>query len=165
VMAAEVGFTVNGTSVTVSCDGGALLCDVLREELDLTGTRVGCREGVCGSCNVLVDGEVVRSCLMLALQVEGCDVRTVEGLSIGGVLSALQQAFLDLGAVQCGFCTAGVLITATSLFDGSSDPGEDEILEALAGNLCRCTGYSKILEAIRAVMEAAPASRPSPQGR
>ena len=145
----EVTFGVNGHRVTISCEADALLCDVLRETLVLTGTRVGCREGVCGSCNVMMDGDVVRSCLMLAVQADGRDVVTVEGLAHDGRLSAVQQAVLDLGAVQCGFCTPGVLITAAALLAGKSRPTDEEIVDALAGNLCRCTGYSKMVDAVR----------------
>jgi aerobic carbon-monoxide dehydrogenase small subunit len=153
VTAAAVSFTVNGRIITATPEADELLCDTLRERLDLAGTRVGCREGVCGSCNVLVNATVVRSCLMLAVQAEGCDIRTVEGLSADGELSNLQQAFLQHGAVQCGFCTPGVLVAATALLESAECLSEADIVEAIAGNLCRCTGYSKILAAIRAVAE------------
>jgi aerobic-type carbon monoxide dehydrogenase small subunit (CoxS/CutS family) len=156
----EVRFSVNGRSVALRCAPEALLCDVLREELSLTGTHVGCREGVCGSCNVLVGGQVVRSCLMLALQAEGQEVQTVEGLALGGRLSAVQQAVMDFGAVQCGFCTSGVLITATALLAGGASPSDAEIVDALAGNICRCTGYSKIVDAVRAASGIARSGTP-----
>jgi len=159
-MSTTVGFTVNGRFVTAILETDELLCDVLRERLHLFGTRVGCREGVCGSCNVLVDGSVVRSCLMLATQADACEIRTVEGLAPNGHLSALQRAFLEHGAVQCGFCTAGVLIGVTALLESGVCPSEAEIVETLAGNLCRCTGYSKILAAIRAVAGTAVDVRP-----
>ena len=126
-MTVITGFTLNGRSVTVDVPATELLCDTLRERLYLTGTRIGCREGVCGSCNVLVNHAVIRSCLMLAAQADGCDVRTVEGLSANGALSALQQSFLDCGAVQCGFCTSGLLITATALLESEPAPTEEQI--------------------------------------
>ena len=150
VATAEVTCIVNGRSTAFNCAAEALLCDVLREDLELTGTHIGCREGVCGSCNVLVDGDVVRSCLMLAVQADGCEVVTVEGLAPDGHLAPIQQAMLELGAVQCGFCTPGILVTATALLADGAQPTDEEIVEALAGNLCRCTGYSRIVDAVRA---------------
>jgi aerobic-type carbon monoxide dehydrogenase small subunit (CoxS/CutS family) len=153
-MTATMGFTLNGRFVTLTPAPGELLCDVIRERLGLTGTHVGCREGVCGSCNVLVDKVVVRSCLMLAVQADGCDVRTVEGLSANGQLSAIQQAFLEHGAVQCGFCTPGLLIAATALLENGTPITAEDIVTTVAGNLCRCTGYSTIVRAIRAVAQA-----------
>ena len=153
-MAVTVGFTLNGDRVAVQVGGGELLCDALRERLGRLGTRAGCREGICGSCNVLLDGEVVRSCLVLAAQVEGCQVRTVEGLADGAALSALQRAFVEHGAVQCGFCTSGLLISATALLEATPRPSDGEIVAALAGNLCRCTGYGKVLQAVRACAAA-----------
>lgn len=150
-MTLAVRFAVNGRDVAVDVDAGELLCDSLRDRLDLTGTRVGCREGVCGSCDVLVDGTVVRSCLMLTAQLEGREVVTVEGLGAADSLSPLQQAFVDHGAVQCGFCTSGLLISATALLDRNPRPTEAEIVDALAGNLCRCTGYTKVVQAVESV--------------
>jgi aerobic carbon-monoxide dehydrogenase small subunit len=152
-----VTFILNGRRVDLGCRADALLCDVLREDLALTGTHVGCREGVCGSCNVLLDGDVVRSCLMLAVQAEGRDVVTVEGLASHGRLSAVQQAVLELGAVQCGFCTSGILVTATALLADGARPTEEEVVEALSGNLCRCTGYARIVDAVLAASGAASA--------
>ena len=149
-MTRTVGFTLNGRAVNPEVDDDQLLCDCLRERLGQVGTRVGCREGICGSCNVLLDGMPVRSCLMLAVQVEGCAVTTVEGLAEGGELSALQRAFVDHGAVQCGFCTAGLLVTATNLLRRSPRPSDEQVVEALAGNLCRCTGYTKVVAAVLA---------------
>ena len=154
-MTRPVEFTVNGRPVTSEVDDTELLCDCLRERLGLTGTRVGCREGICGSCNVLVDGEVVRSCLMLAVQADGRSVTTVEGLAEtgpdgGARLSRLQRAFVEHGAVQCGFCTSGILISAHALLERDPAPSEERIVEALAGNICRCTGYAKVVEAVRA---------------
>jgi aerobic carbon-monoxide dehydrogenase small subunit len=148
--ARPVGFTLNGRAVAVRVADDELLCDCLRERLGHMGTRVGCREGVCGSCDVLLDGTVVRSCLMLAVQAEGHEVTTVEGLAPAGALSPLQRAFVDLGAVQCGFCTAGLLIRATALLREHPRPSREEVVEALAGNLCRCTGYTKVVAAVLA---------------
>jgi aerobic-type carbon monoxide dehydrogenase small subunit (CoxS/CutS family) len=145
-----VGFTLNGRAVAAEVPEDELLCDCLRERLGQVGTRVGCREGICGSCNVLLDGAPVRSCLLLAVQADGREVTTVEGLAAGGELSALQRAFVDHGAVQCGFCTAGLLVSATALLRRNPQPGDHELIEALAGNLCRCTGYSKVVAAVRA---------------
>jgi aerobic-type carbon monoxide dehydrogenase small subunit (CoxS/CutS family) len=150
-----VEFTLNGRPVAPEVDDAELLCDCLRERLGQTGTRVGCREGVCGSCNVLVDGVVVRSCLMLAAQAAGSSVTTVEGLadlgpSAGDGLSRLQRAFVDHGAVQCGFCTAGILVTAAALLEVNPRPTAEQVAKALAGNLCRCTGYTKVVDAVRA---------------
>jgi len=139
---------VNGETHRLVVEPRRLLADVLREDLGLTGTNLGCEHGVCGSCTVLVDGQSVRSCLMFAVQANGHEVMTVEGLARGGELHPLQQAFAELGAAQCGYCTPGILLAAKSLLEGNARPSRDEIREALAGNLCRCTGYTKILEAI-----------------
>jgi aerobic-type carbon monoxide dehydrogenase small subunit (CoxS/CutS family) len=149
-MTRPVTFTLNGREVTPEVEDDELLCDSLRERLGQLGTRVGCREGICGSCNVLLDGLPVRSCLMLAVQAEGARVTTVEGLAPDGTLSPLQQAFVDAGAVQCGFCTAGPLVSATALLESEPDPTDEQVVEALAGNLCRCTGYAKVVAAVQA---------------
>jgi carbon-monoxide dehydrogenase small subunit len=149
-MTRAVGFTLNGRAVAAEVPDDELLCDCLRERLGQVGTRVGCREGICGSCNVLLDGAPVRSCLLLAVQADGREVTTVEGLAGDGELSALQRAFVDHGAVQCGFCTAGLLVSATALLRRNPWPSDQELIEALAGNLCRCTGYSKVVAAVRA---------------
>jgi aerobic-type carbon monoxide dehydrogenase small subunit (CoxS/CutS family) len=124
------------------------LLDVLREDLHLTGTKEGCGEGECGACSVLIDGEVVDSCLVAVGQVEGRQVTTVEGLAEGGRLTALQQSFIDHGAAQCGICTPGMLLAAHVLLLRTTRPNADDVREALAGNLCRCTGYTKIIEAV-----------------
>jgi aerobic-type carbon monoxide dehydrogenase small subunit (CoxS/CutS family) len=145
-----VAFTLNGRPVVVQVDDAELLCDCLRERLGRTGTRIGCREGVCGSCDVLVDGVVLRSCLLLAVQADGHELTTVEGLARTGTLSRLQQAFVDHGAVQCGFCTAGLLISATALLAATPHPTQEQVVAALAGNLCRCTGYAKVVTAVLA---------------
>jgi len=124
------------------------LLDVLREDLRLTGTKEGCGEGECGACSVIVDGQVINSCLVPVCQVNGSNILTVEGLARDGRLDPLQQAFLECGGAQCGICTPGMLIAARALLDENDDPSRDEIKEAIAGNLCRCTGYVKIIDAI-----------------
>jgi carbon-monoxide dehydrogenase small subunit len=142
-------FSVNGEPVEVDVPGMRRLLDVLREDLALTGTKEGCGEGECGACTVLLDGAVVDSCLVPVCQVGGTDVRTVEGLAGDGrQLSDLQQAFLETGGAQCGICTPGMLMAARAYLDEGGGPDEDAIREAIAGNLCRCTGYTKIIEAI-----------------
>jgi carbon-monoxide dehydrogenase small subunit len=142
-------FSVNGEPVEVDVPGMRRLLDVLREDLALTGTKEGCGEGECGACTVVLDGAVVDSCLVPVCQVGGSDVRTVEGLAeAGGQLSELQQAFLETGGAQCGICTPGMLMAARAYLDVGGGPDEDAIREAIAGNLCRCTGYTKIIEAI-----------------
>jgi carbon-monoxide dehydrogenase small subunit len=141
-------FLVNGDPVEVEVPGMRRLLDVLREDLGLTGTKEGCGEGECGACSVLVDGAVVDSCLVPVAQVDGHAVRTVEGLAIGGPLATLQQAFLERGGAQCGICTPGMLMSARAFLDAGGDASDDAISEAIAGNLCRCTGYTKIIEAI-----------------
>jgi carbon-monoxide dehydrogenase small subunit len=141
-------FTLNGRAVTFEGSGARRLLDVLREDLGATGTKEGCGEGECGACSVVIDGAVVDSCLVAVGQVEGCKVLTVEGLADGGRLTALQQAFIDYGAAQCGICTPGMLLAAQVLLERSGRPSADDVREALAGNLCRCTGYTKIIEAV-----------------
>jgi carbon-monoxide dehydrogenase small subunit len=148
-------FLVNGAPAEVEVAGMRRLLDVLREDLGLTGTKEGCGEGECGACSVILDGEVVDSCLVPICQVDGRIVRTVEGLSLAvrerGSLDALQQSFLEAGAAQCGICTPGMLMAARAYLDAGGDADEETIREAIAGNLCRCTGYTKIVEAIAAV--------------
>jgi carbon-monoxide dehydrogenase small subunit len=142
-------FWVNGLKQSLEVPGTRRLLDVLREDLGLTGTKEGCGEGECGACSVLVDGELVNSCLVPVCQVDRTFVDTVEGLDDGqGNLSALQQAFLETGGAQCGICTPGMLVAARAYLDQGGDPNEDAIREAIAGNLCRCTGYTKIIDAI-----------------
>lgn len=141
-------FTLNGRTTSLDVVGSRRLLDVLREDLHLTGTKEGCGEGECGACSVLIDGEVADSCLVAVGQVEGCQVTTVEGLAEGGRLTALQQAFIDHGAAQCGICTPGMLLAAHVLRQRTKRPSADDVREALAGNLCRCTGYTKIIEAV-----------------
>jgi aerobic-type carbon monoxide dehydrogenase small subunit (CoxS/CutS family) len=142
--------TLNGEEVTIQVRADALLVDVLRDELELTGTKEACAEGECGACTVLLDGKPVTSCLVPALKAQGRHVVTVEGLASGGELDPLQKAFIEYGAVQCGYCTPGMLMSARALLDTNPDPTEEEIREAISGNLCRCTGYVKIVEAIKA---------------
>jgi len=143
-----ISFTVNGSPRTVQVYPMQRLLDVLRKELQLTGAKEGCGEGECGSCSVLVNGELVNSCLIPALQAEGARVTTIEGLSKGPHLSALQKAFLNCGGAQCGICTPGMILSASHLLSKNPEPTLDDIREGLAGNLCRCTGYMQIFEAV-----------------
>ncbi len=145
----RVRFVVNGRTVERETDAGTRLLDLLREGLGLTGTKEGCGEGECGACTVLLDGRAVNSCLVLAPQVDGKEVVTVEGLAQGEKLHPIQQAFVDEGAVQCGFCTPGFIMATYALLRENPDPSDDEIRSALEGNLCRCTGYTKIVQAVR----------------
>jgi carbon-monoxide dehydrogenase small subunit len=146
-------FTLNGEPVEVRAVGSRRLLDVLREDLALTGTKEGCGEGECGACSVLLDGAVVDACLVPVSQAAGTSVRTVEGLAAGGSLDALQQAFLETGGAQCGICTPGMLMAGEAFLAGGAEPTEANIREAIAGNLCRCTGYTKIIEAIALAAE------------
>ena len=146
--AALMRLTINGEERAVVAPGHHTLLEVLREECGLTGTKHGCELGECGTCTVLVDGRPVLSCLALAVEAEGRSIETVEGMHLGNRLHPLQAAFADLGAAQCGYCTPGILMVAKALLAANPRPGRDEIEEALAGNLCRCTGYHKIVEAV-----------------
>jgi aerobic carbon-monoxide dehydrogenase small subunit len=146
----EVSFTVNGRPVTVCAYPMERLLDVLRHQLQLTGTKEGCGEGECGSCSVLLDGALVNSCLIPVMQAKDADVVTIEGLSHDGRLHALQQAFLECGGAQCGICTPGMILAAVHLLNGTPEPTAAEIQEGLSGNLCRCTGYAQIVEAVAA---------------
>jgi len=149
-MGKNIALSVNGERFEEQVPIRMLLADFLRDQLALTGTHIGCTyEGVCGACTVHVDGEAVKSCLMLAVQCDGRSVTTIEGLAKNGQLTALQQAFNDHHALQCGFCTAGILMNATEFLAKNKNPSEDDIRQALVGNLCRCTGYSHIVEAIK----------------
>ncbi len=139
--------TVNGKSYARVVEARLTLADFLRHDLNLTGTHLGCEHGVCGACTVLVDGRSTRSCLVFAVQVNGCDVTTVEGLAPDGKLSVLQQAFIDNHGLQCGFCTPGMLMTLTELLREKPSPTEQDVREAITGNLCRCTGYAGIVAA------------------
>ena len=146
----QVSFYVNGHRERADVEPRRTLADALREDLGLTGTHLGCEQGVCGACTVLLDGEPVRSCLMLAVQADGCSLTTVEGLAADdGELHPLQQAFADCHGLQCGFCTPGFLISALYLLTENPDPSREEIRAGLAGNICRCTGYAGIIDAVR----------------
>jgi aerobic-type carbon monoxide dehydrogenase small subunit (CoxS/CutS family) len=147
-MKVRVALNVNGESREALVPVHKTLLEVLREDLALTGTKHGCELGECGTCTVLVDGEPMLSCLALPVEIEGRRITTVEGMTEGGRLHPLQQAFAELGAAQCGYCTPGILLTATALLAERPSPTRHEIKEALAGNLCRCTGYTKILDAV-----------------
>lgn len=148
-----VEFKVNGRNYNVAVEKNWSLLYVLREVIDLTGTKCGCSTGDCGSCRVVIDGEAVNSCSVRAVNLAGKEVETIEGVSDGIHLHPIQQAFIDCGAVQCGFCTPGMVMSAKALLDKNLNPTEEEIKEAMKGNLCRCTGYVKILEAVKKAAE------------
>ncbi|EEX11700.1 carbon monoxide dehydrogenase small chain [Citreicella sp. SE45] len=158
----DITLTVNGTERTISCVPRKTLADALREDCRLTGTHVGCEHGVCGACTVMVNGAPVRSCLMFAVQAEGAEVRTVEGLAPEGGLSELQQAFIDNHALQCGFCTPGFLMLITGALEKDPGMSDEDLTEVLSSNLCRCTGYRNI---VRAALAAAPAIRARARAR
>jgi carbon-monoxide dehydrogenase small subunit len=143
-----IGLTVNGDPYEVAVRADTRLLDVIRDELQLTGTKEGCGEGECGACTVIMNGMPVNACLVLAPQAEGADVLTIEGLLVDGAMSLLQRQFVEAGAVQCGFCSPGMIMTAKALLDENPAPSEYAVREALAGNLCRCTGYQKIVDAV-----------------
>ena len=145
--------TVNGRKVTDHVPAQLTLADFLRDRLGLTGTHLGCEEGVCGACTALADGALIRTCLMLAVQAEGMSIETVEGAAASGRIADLQEAFFCRAAVQCGFCSGGMLLTAAALLETDADPTRDRIRSALTGNICRCTGYQAIVDAIAAVAE------------
>jgi aerobic-type carbon monoxide dehydrogenase small subunit (CoxS/CutS family) len=150
----SITLTVNEEKITRDVEPRLLLADFIRDELDLTGTHLGCEHGVCGACTVMLNGETVRSCLMLAVQADGCVIETVESLANeDGSLNQLQQAFADNHALQCGFCTPGFLMTLTDFLRANPNPSEREIQEAISGNLCRCTGYANIIKAVKQVTE------------
>ncbi|NYE25126.1 (2Fe-2S)-binding protein [Pigmentiphaga litoralis] len=140
--------TVNGDTQQVDVPARRMLSDLLRDDLNLTGTKRGCETGTCGACSVLVDGEVVKSCLSLAVQANGRSITTIEGLARGDVLHPLQESFVQCGGLQCGYCTPGMIMTACHLLAKNPDPTEHEVREGLSGNLCRCTGYTQIVESI-----------------
>jgi carbon-monoxide dehydrogenase small subunit len=145
----QITFTLNGTVEVALVPSHTTLLTFLREGLDMTGVKNGCATGECGACTVLLNGEPVNACLVLAVEVDGAEIVTVEGLSQDGQLEPLQQAFIDHTGTQCGFCTPGILISARALLNRSPSPTEDEIKDALRGNLCRCTGYKRIIEAVK----------------
>jgi len=145
----EINCSVNGQAKTLNAYPMERLLDVLREQLQLTGTKEGCGEGECGACTVMIDGQIVNSCLVPVAQVEGCDIKTIEGIAVSdSQLHAVQQAFIECGGAQCGICTPGMVIAAVSLLEKTPNPTEPEIRNGLAGNLCRCTGYMKIFESV-----------------
>jgi carbon-monoxide dehydrogenase small subunit len=144
----HVSTTVNADQVEFLCETGQTLLDVLRDELRLTGTKEGCGTGDCGACSVMVDGRLVCACLMLAVEAEGKAIETIEGMATGEALHPLQRKFIEHAALQCGICTPGILIAARSLLERNPDPSEEEVRYWLAGNLCRCTGYHKIVDAV-----------------
>lgn len=150
----EIVLKINGAEHAIRLQPRRTLVDAIRDDCGQTGTHIGCEHGVCGACTVLVDGDPVRSCLMFAVQAEGCDIRTVEGLAVGGQLNQLQQAFVEHHALQCGFCTPGFLMLATSMLERNPDISNEEILNGLSSNLCRCTGYKNILLAVQAARDA-----------
>ena len=147
-----ISLTVNGTPMTAAVEPRRSLLDCLRDDLHLQCTHVGCEHGVCGCCNVILDGEVVRSCLIFAAQVDGSTITTVEGLETPDGLSPIQDAFCEYHGLQCGFCTPGILITLTDLLATNPRPTEEQLIDALSGNLCRCTGYQQIFEAAHSVI-------------
>jgi carbon-monoxide dehydrogenase small subunit len=150
-----VELTVNGETHVLDVPGHATLLEVLRDELGLTGTKEGCSEGECGACTVLMDGQAVDSCLVMALAAAGAEIETVEGLAApDGTLSPLQRAFVEAGGVQCGFCTPGFLMTLTAMLRETPDPSDGEIRAAISGNICRCTGYTQIVQAVRMAITA-----------
>ncbi len=143
--------TINGTTYEREVEARKLLIHFVRDDLDLTGSHIGCDTGNCGACSMIVDGTLVKSCMMLAVQADGATVETVEGLASGDELSELQQSFREHHALQCGYCTPGMLMSATALLRENPSPSEDEVKKALQGNICRCTGYWNIIEAVQAV--------------
>ena len=149
----QIELIVNGKTERLDVPGGKRLLDVLREDLHLTGVKEGCGEGECGACTVLMDGEAVHSCMVLAGQLAGHTVTTIEGLEQDGRLGVLQNAFVEMGAVQCGYCTPGMIMRAAGLLNRTPDPTEEEIRVALSGNICRCSGYVQIVAAVKAAAE------------
>lgn len=149
-MKQEISFKVNGENYTVIVEPRQTLLEVLRDKLGFTGAKQGCDDGKCGACTVLLNGKAVRACLTLAVNVKGKEIATIEGLAKNGELHPIQKAFIEHGAIQCGFCSPGMIMAAKSFLDENSKPNEEEIKMALSGNICRCTGYVKIIEAIKA---------------
>jgi carbon-monoxide dehydrogenase small subunit len=146
----DITLNINGLDYEVAAEARRTLVDVIRDDCGLTGTHIGCEHGVCGACTIILDGEAVRSCLMFAVQASGRKIRTVEGLANGDTLHPVQQAFIDNHGLQCGFCTPGFLMLAVNALERQPDIGDDDMLDILASNLCRCTGYQNIIKAVRA---------------
>lgn len=144
---------INGEEHELEISANETLLEVLRERLSLTGAKEGCQDGSCGACTILLDGKPARACLILAVEAEGKDILTIEGLSRGNELHPIQEAFINHGGIQCGFCTPGMILTAKALIDSNPEPTEAEVKEAISGNLCRCTGYTKIIESIIAAIK------------
>ena len=153
VTSKRITVTVNGETIEYEVEARRLLVHFLRDDLDLTGTHVGCDTGNCGACSVMYDGVLAKSCMLLAIQADGATIETVEGLAQDGQLTPLQQSFSDHHALQCGYCTPGMLMSATALLRANPQPSDDEIRKAIQGNICRCTGYVNIVEAIKAVKQ------------
>ena len=155
----EFHITVNGMEHTICAEPNTILLNVLRDQLDLTGAKCGCGTGDCGACTVIMDGEAVRSCIVPMRNADGKSITTIEGLSDGPRLHPLQQAFIDAGAIQCGFCTPGMILSAKALLDKNPSPTEEEIRQAIAPNLCRCTGYARIVAAVQLAAERMEAGK------
>jgi carbon-monoxide dehydrogenase small subunit len=152
-MMGQIRLKINGLALELEVKPWATLLDTLREDLGLTGTKEGCGQGECGACTVLMDGKPVNACLILAMEAQGKEIVTIEGLASGDELHPIQQAFVDRGGMQCGFCTPGMILSAKALLDENPDPTDEEIRKGLEGNFCRCTGYTKIIESIRVAAE------------
>jgi carbon-monoxide dehydrogenase small subunit len=158
----DITLNINGLDYEVQAEARRTLVDVIRDDCGLTGTHIGCEHGVCGACTIILDGEAVRSCLMFAVQANGRKIRTVEGLANGDTLHPVQQAFIDNHGLQCGFCTPGFLMLAVNALERQPDIGDDDILDILASNLCRCTGYQNIIKAVRAAAAEMRKTSPGP---
>lgn len=152
-MKAVINFTLNGEEEEYAVDTHRTLLKMIREDFDLTGAKEGCGAGECGACTIIMDGRAVNACLVLAVEADGCEITTIEGLAVNGVLDPLQVSFIENAALQCGYCTPGMIMTAKVLLNENPNPTVDEIKEGISGNLCRCTGYKKIIEAIQYVAE------------
>lgn len=148
----ELEFVVNSEPVRLRVSPAATLLEILRNDLELTGTKYGCGEGECGACSIMLDGKLVSACLVLAVECHGSDILTIEGLAAGGALHRIQKAFVDHGAVQCGFCTPGMIMAAYALLEENPEPIEEDVRRGLEGNLCRCTGYRKIVDAVTSLV-------------
>lgn len=158
-----ISVKVNGTEYRRQVEPRLLLVDLLRDELGLTGTHIGCEEGICGACTVEVDGEIVKSCLLFAVQADGASITTIEGLADGDRLNPLQDAFAESGALQCGYCTPGMVMAARALLKSCPAPSDEEIRCAMVGNLCRCTGYQHIIDAVKHAAEVASSGNEKPR--